>query len=279
VATPTRTQHAVEGALGEILVDVRAASRGAAQPAVLLLHGFKGFKDYAFLPVYAERLARAGFVAITASVSGAGVDAVGDFTRTERFAANTYSKELDDLHCVVRALQQGALDVAVPTSLGVVGHSRGGGMALLLSRETPAVAATVTWAGIGHVRRHTDAELEAWRRLGTIKILHQRLRIHLPLHYDVVEDCLAHEHGRLSIPEAARLLGKPWLQVHGTADGTVTIAEADRLAEHAGSALTERLVLDGGDHTFGTKHPWSGATAAMEQVFDRTTRFLTQHLR
>lgn len=278
MATPTLTHHALDGALGEILVDVRSASRGTAQPAVLLLHGFKGFKDYAFLPVYADRLARAGFVAVTVSVSGAGVDAAGDFTRVERFASNTYSKELDDLGVVVRALQQGQLDVAAPSSLGVVGHSRGGGMALLLTHETPAIAAAVTWAGIGKVRRHSDAELEAWQRLGTIKILHQRLRIHLPLHYDVVADCLAHEHGRLDIPEAARTLGRPWMQVHGTADGTVTIAEAQHLAEHAGDALTERLVLEGADHTFGTKHPWGGATAEMEAVFNATTRFLSRHL-
>jgi hypothetical protein len=66
--------------------------------------------------------------------------------------------------------------------------------------------------------------------------------------------------------------------VHGTADGTVTIAEAQHLAEHAGDALTERLVLEGADHTFGTKHPWGGATAEMEAVFNATTRFLSRHL-
>lgn len=279
MATPTLTHHQLDGALGEILVDVRAASRATAQPAVLLLHGFKGFKDYAFLPVLAERLARAGFVAVTASVSGAGVDAAGDFTRTDRFAVNTYSKELDDLGIVLAALQGGALQVAPATSIGVVGHSRGGGMALLLARETAAVAAVVTWAGIGKVRRHTDAELEAWQRLGTITVLHQRLRIRLPLHYDVVADCLAHEEGRLNIPEAARTLGRPWLQVHGTADTTVTFAEAQALAEHAGDALTERLVLEGADHTFGTKHPWGGASPAMDEAFDATTRFFARHLR
>lgn len=278
MATPSLTAHAVEGALGEILVDVRAASRTAPQPAVLLLHGFKGFKDYAFLPIFAERLARAGFAGINVSVSGAGVDAAGDFTRLERFASNTYSKELDDLAAVVQALQRGELGVVPPSSIGVVGHSRGGGMALLLARETPAIGAVASWAGIGKVRRHSDAELEAWRRLGTIKVLHERLRIHLPLHFDVVTDCLANEHGRLDIAEAARGLACPWLQVHGTADATVPFAEAERLAEDAGAALTERLHLDGADHVFGTKHPWGGATPAMEQVFDTTTRFLSRHL-
>ena len=167
---------------------------------MLVHHGFKGFKDYAFLPPFAERLARAGFTAVNVSVSGSGVDESGEFTRLDRFARNTYSLELDDLGVVVRTLLAGELGTATPSSLGIVGHSRGGGMALCLARETPAIAAVATWAAIGKARRHNDAELAAWRKLGTVKILHERLKIYLPLHFDVAEDCLAHEAGRLNIP-------------------------------------------------------------------------------
>jgi len=277
MATPTLSHHALSGALGEILVDVRAASRDARQPAVLLHHGFKGFKDYAFLPPFAERLARAGFTAVTVSVSGAGVDASGNFTRLERFARNTYSKELDDLGIVIRALSAGLLDTAIPSSLGLVGHSRGGGMALCLARETPAIAAVSTWAAIGTARRHTDAEIAAWRKAGTVDILHERLRIRLPLHFDVADDCLLREDGRLNIPEAARSLERPWLQVHGTADQTVPFEEATALAAVAG-AEHQSLFLEGADHTFGTKHPWGGTSPASEQLFDATVRFLSHTL-
>jgi dienelactone hydrolase len=277
MATPTLTHHTLPGALGDILVDVRAASRDHAQPAVLLLHGFKGWKDYAFLPVFAERLARSGFVAVTASVSGAGVDAAGDFTQLDRFAVNTYSRELDDLGVVMRALTAGALESAVPSSVGVVGHSRGGGIALLLAHETPAVRAVATWAAIGRVRRHSDAELAAWKQLGTIRVLHQRLRIHLPLSYEVVEDCLRYEHGRLDIPAAAAALGRPWLQVHGTGDMTVPYHEATDIAAVAGPGH-ETLFLEGVDHTFGAVHPWAGPTPAITRVFDMTARFLARHL-
>lgn len=277
MATPTLSHHALSGALGEILVDVRAASRDARQPAVLLHHGFKGFKDYAFLPPFAERLARAGFTAVTVSVSGAGVDASGNFTRLERFARNTYSKELDDLGIVIRALSAGLLDTAIPSSLGLVGHSRGGGMALCLARETPAIAAVSTWAAISTARRHSDAEIAAWRKARTVDILHERLRIRLPLHFDVADDCLLHEDGRLNIPEAARSLGRPWLQVHGTADQTVPFEEATALAAVAGAGHRS-LFLEGADHTFGTKHPWGGASPGSEQLFDATVQFLSHTL-
>lgn len=277
MATPTLTHHTLPGALGDILVDVRAASRDLSQPSVLLVHGFKGFKDYAFLPVFAERLAREGFVAVTASVSGSGVDAAGDFTRLERFAVNTYSKELDDLGVVIRALQGGELATAPPSSLGVVGHSRGGGMALCLARETPEIDAVVTWAAIGRARRHSDAELAAWQQAGSVDILHQRLRIRMPLSFDVAADCLAHEHGRLDIPAAAAELGRPWLQVHGRADTTVPFAEAEALARVAGAGHQSHF-LDDAEHTFGATHPWSGPTPQLASVFDATARFLARHL-
>ncbi len=240
-------------------------------------HGFKGFKDYAFLPPFADRLARAGFTAINLSVSGSGVDADGDFTRLDRFASNTYSKELDDLGVVIRAALAGELGTAVPSSLGVTGHSRGGGMVLCLARETPAIAAVATWAAIGQARRHNDAELAAWRKAGSVKILHERLRIHLPLNFDVAADCLEHENGRLNIPEAARTLGRPWLQVHGTADQSVPFAEAEALAAVAGPEH-QALFLDGVDHTFGSKHPWAGASPAMEEVFAATVKFFSRTL-
>ena len=62
MATPTLTRHVLGGVLGPILVDVRAAGRDSPRPAVVVLHGFKGFKDWGMFPPLADRLARAGFV-------------------------------------------------------------------------------------------------------------------------------------------------------------------------------------------------------------------------
>ena len=278
MATPLLTHHSLPGALGPILVDVRATTREAAMPAVLIHHGFKGFKDYAFLPPFADRLARAGFTAITVSVSGSGVDEFGNFTHLDRFAINTYTRELDDLGAVIDALNRGALGTVSPTSLGIVGHSRGGGMALCLARETPRIGAVVTWAAIGTARRHTEPELAAWRKAGTIEILNQRTRQYLPLDYEVAEDCLTHEQGRFNIPLAAATVGRPWLLIHGTADETVPLGEARGLAESATDPRSEALFVEGAGHTFGTVHPWAGPTADSEQLFDATTRFLSRHL-
>ena len=51
--------------------------RAAPRPAVLVLHGFKGFKDWGMFPPLAERLALAGFSAVSPNFSGSGVDDAG----------------------------------------------------------------------------------------------------------------------------------------------------------------------------------------------------------
>lgn len=278
MATPTLSHHTLPGALGPILIDVRAASRNAPQPAVLIMHGFKGFKDYAFLPQIAERLARAGFTAVNFSVSGSGVDEHGEFTGPERFARNTYTREMGDIGLVVRALLAGELGVVPPTSIGMIGHSRGGGVALCVVRETPEITALVTWAAISTIRRYPDEVVEMWRRLGRIEVENVRTQQKLPMDYEIVEDALANAD-RFDIAKAAQTLDRPWLLVHGTEDETIPLAEGRELAASAAPLHTEALFIEGASHTFGARHPWLGHTKETEQLFGATVLFLSRHLR
>src|SRR5690349_22908992 len=101
MATPTLSKHSVPGALGPILVDVRAGGRDTPRPAVVILHGFKGFKDWGMFPPLAERLARAGITAVSANASGSGVDDAGEFAFPDRFGHNTFSRELEDVRRVI----------------------------------------------------------------------------------------------------------------------------------------------------------------------------------
>lgn len=107
MATPTLSTHELAGTLGPILVDVRAGGREMPRPAVVIVHGFKGFKDWGMFPPLAERLARAGFVAVSLNLSGSGVDSAGEFSYPERFARDTFSAGLDDVAVVIAALLAG----------------------------------------------------------------------------------------------------------------------------------------------------------------------------
>jgi uncharacterized protein len=278
MATPTLTKHTLPGALGEILIDVRAGGRGSPRPAVVVVPGFKGFKDWGMFPPFADRLARAGLSAVSMNPSGSGVDDAGDFTLAERFGHNTYSAELDDTLEVVEALARGALGVAPPSSIGLVGHSRVGGVGVLAAAEDRRITALATWAAISSVERWSPAEQRAWREAGVKEIVNARTGQRLPLYPDVLDDIDSHAAVRLDILGAAGRLAIPWLIVHGAEDESVSSLEAEALHAAARGDLARHLPIAGAGHTFGTVHPWRGETPAFRLVADETLGFLAAHL-
>ena len=278
MATPTLTKTTLAGRLGEILVDVRAAERRTPAPAIVVLHGFKGFKDWGMFPPFAERAARAGFTAVSLNVSGSGVDDAGEAAWPERFGHNTFSAELADLDVLLGALDGGRLGVPRPSSIGIVGHSRGGGMAILFAARTPRITALATWAAIATVRRWSADQAAEWRRKGRLDVVNARTGQVLPMYPGTLDDIDANGAGSLDIEAAAGRVTAPWLLVHGSADEAVPLAEADRLAAAARSGVVQRPTLDGAGHTFGAVHPFKGMTPALEQVFDRTVAHLGKAL-
>ena len=278
MATPTLTKHSLPGSLGEILIDVRAGGRASTRPAVLVLHGFKGFKDWGMFPPLSERLAQAGFVVISPNLSGSGVDDEGDFSLPERFGHNTFSAELEDVRRVIDALMAGQLGVPTPSTLGLVGHSRGGGIAILQAARDPRVRTLVTWAAISSVERWPAPQRNAWRAAGKTDIQNARTGQVLPLYTDVLDD-IEQNASALDIEAAGRRIRVPWLLIHGTEDESVHFAEAERLKAASARPDTRLLPIEGGGHTFGAVHPWRATTPELATVFDATLAWLTTRLK
>jgi uncharacterized protein len=276
MATPTLTRHRLPGALGEILIDVRAGGRGTPRPAVIVVHGFKGFKDWGLWPSLADRIARAGLSAVTLNLSGSGVDDGGEFVYAERFGHNTFSSELQDLSRVVDALNGGALAVARPSGVGLLGHSRGGGVAVLHAAGDARIRALVTWAAISTVERWPAAQRAAWRAAGVNEVKNVRTGQVLPLYPDVLDD-IERNAAALDIASAAARIEVPWLIVHGTEDEAVPLAEGERLA--AAAPRARFVPVEGAGHTFGAVHPWQGESPELQQVEDMTLAFFAEHLR
>jgi uncharacterized protein len=278
MATPSLTKHTIPGELGEILVDVRAGGRSSSRPAVVVVHGFKGFKDWGMFPPLAERLARAGLTAVSLNLSGSGVDDAGEFTLPERFGHNTFTAELSDLQRVLDSLYRGELAVAPPTTAGLLGHSRGGGIAVLQTARDARIRALVTWSAISTVERWSPEEQSQWRASGVKEIVNTRTGQRLPLYLDVLDEVQSHAQGRLDILEAAGRVSVPWLIVHGASDESVSLLEAEALRGASPLETTRLFVAQGTGHTFGAVHPWQGSTPELDQVFDQTLAMLATHL-
>ena len=227
-------------------------------------------------PPLAERLARAGFTAVSFNFSGSGVDDAGEFTLPERFGHNTFSAELGDTRVVLDALYRGELGVPPPTATGLIGHSRGGGIAVLHAAHDMRVQTLVTWSAISTVERWGAEERVAWRMTGHTSILNARTGQTLRLYTDVLDD-IDRSASALDIQAAAAQIRIHWLVVHGRADESVRFAEAQALMD--GSTGTARLLgVEGGGHTFGAAHPWRGSTPALETAFDATLQWLATNL-
>jgi len=276
MATPLLTQQTLPGVLGPLLVDVRTSDRTEPRPAVLILHGFKGFKDWGMFPPLAERMARAGFTAVSFNLSGSGVDQRGEFSFPERFGHNTYSAELEDTRRVMDALADGGLGVACTERLGLVGHSRGGAVAILTAARDPRVQALVTWAAIAHTHRWRDQVAE-WRARGRLDVVNARTGQVLPLYPDLLDDLERHAD-QLDVPAAAARIGIPWLVLHGEADAGVPVAEAALLAGMATRVPPRLMRLPDTGHTFGAVHPFAGMTPELAQVIDETVKWMGRYL-
>jgi dienelactone hydrolase len=260
---------------GPLRVDVRSgASPGEVRPAVVICHGFKGFKDWGMFPKLADRLATAGFVAASFNFSGSGVSGGDVFDEPERFYRQKPSADLADLRAVVDYLAANGSQW-----IALLGHSRGGGLAIIHAARDARIKALVTWAAVDHFLRWPMDVIQQWRETGTVDVVNQRTGQVLPIGRDALDDWDRYGDNLLDVVAAARRVRVPWLVVHGTEDATVPVEVGRILAEVSGAPKTETFVVEGGSHTFGARHPWAGATPELDQVFERTLRFLSRHLR
>jgi uncharacterized protein len=256
---------------GPLRVDVRSGARpGEVRPAVVICHGFKGFKDWGFFPVAGERLARAGFTAVSFNFSGSGVGADGgSFSETARWRTQTFSGDLADLAAVVD-------DVAADGApwIGLLGHSRGGGTAVLEAGRDDRIRALVTWGAVSRYGWWTEEEAERWRAEGQLEVVNLRTGEVLPVGRRLLEDFEAGREGALDIVAAAARVNIPWLLVHGADDETVDPEHA-RLLQRASGGRARLLTVEGAGHTFGVRHPWAGSTGAFDRVLEATVAFFT----
>jgi dipeptidyl aminopeptidase/acylaminoacyl peptidase len=228
-------------------------------------------------PPFAERLAQAGFTAVSPNLSGSGVDDAGEFTLPEKFGHNTFTAELQDARTVIEALTRGDLGVAAPSTLGLVGHSRGGGVGVLLTAQDPRVRALVTWAAIASVERWPPDQRSQWRQDGRLEVRNARTGQVFPLYPDVLDD-IQQNRSELDITAAAERIQVSWLLVHGTNDESVGFSEAELLKGASSRKTTRLMPVERGGHTFGAVHPWRSSTPELDQVFDATLAWLGAHL-
>ncbi|HEU4940382.1 MAG TPA: alpha/beta fold hydrolase, partial [Candidatus Eisenbacteria bacterium] len=228
----------------------QGVTRGGEPRAVLLCHGFRGYKDWGFIPLLASTLAAQGATAVAFNMTGSGiVDADGVFVERERFRKSTYSAELEDLDRVARWLSRRITAGGRPAALGLIGHSRGGAMAILYAASHPEVRTVVALAAPSRIGVWPDAAFEAWREGRPHVVRDFRARAELPLGPEIYDD-IARNGARYDLQRAAAMLTIPLLVVQGDRDRSVPVEEGRALASWGPPATTELAIIEGAGHSF-----------------------------
>jgi pimeloyl-ACP methyl ester carboxylesterase len=250
-------------------------STAAAVKTVVICHGFKGFAHWAFFPYLARALAESGTRAITFDLSGSGVGPDREnFSQLEEFATNTFTQELSDLDQVVAEVRRRGW---IQNGFGLFGHSRGGGVAILHAAHHRSVKTLVTWAAISSTFRWSDSDVAAWRQRGYTDIHNSRTGQNMRLGTAMLDEVESLGKTKLDISAAARRIAVPWLIVHGEADETVPLKEAEVLSELSSGRATLWRV-EGGNHGFGASHPVTNAPPTLALVTRGTVAFFAEHL-
>ena len=262
------------------IVDLPEAA--GPRPTVVIAHGFKGFLEWGFFPHLAELLRCRGFVVVRFNFWGTGMKP-GDalVTDLDAFRANTFTADLEDLETVLTALTQEKLAAGHidPKTLGLIGHSRGGGAVLLAAAKTPwneAVRGLVTWNSIGRIDYVAPDRRESWKREGELEVINGRTGQRLMLGPELLAE-IETLPPELDLHAAAARRTTPWLQLHGEKDEAIPLSEAEAMAQ-AATGSHQFQVIEGGSHTFGARHPFAGPTPHLIEALNATQRWFRRHL-
>jgi dipeptidyl aminopeptidase/acylaminoacyl peptidase len=204
-------------------------------------------------------------------------------TQPESFRQATFSRDREDLEAVLAAVgNELAAEQSDPNRIGLIGHSRGGGDAILAAgfgSQRERLKALVTWSAVSTFDRLSKAEKDQWRQNESITVVNARTGQKLPVHVAVLEDL--ERKGDALIPlHAAEQVRAPWLIIHGGEDETVNAGEARLLAQAAkkSRSICELQILDEAGHTFGAQHPFVAPTPDLITAMNATQTWLRRYL-
>jgi pimeloyl-ACP methyl ester carboxylesterase len=262
----------------EILGDSHVPD-GEAIGCALLLHGYKGYKDYGFIPLLAQDLCDRGIVVHRFNFSTSGMtNDISTFARPDLFALDTWSRQVDDVRRVMRAVRD---DELFGAGLGafLIGHSRGGATALLSAgrhRDELGLAGVVTINAVDRCCRMADDEQRATLERGYLMTESARTKQLLRIDAGWLREQLDAPEDHDVLLQASRC-GLPSCILHGDADDAVDIDAGLAIAHKLNTPL---IVLEKANHVLNMANPSDLNAPRSEPLLKSTAaiaRFIREH--
>ncbi|MDG2165192.1 MAG: acyl-CoA thioester hydrolase/BAAT C-terminal domain-containing protein [Flavobacteriales bacterium] len=265
----------IDGCNGrKISIDYRFKVTQKSLIPIIYVHGFKGFKDWGASNLVADYFANQGFLFLKFNFSHNGVTPKNplDFVDLEAFGMNNYLIELKELGIVIDWLEASELNIQF-SKLAVIGHSRGGGIALLRSAQDKRIKNTITWASVCDFEARFPVDVSEWKETGVQHILNGRTMQMMPLYFQFYKTFIDNKE-ILNIPFQFQNIEQNVMIIHGTDDQVVPFSDA-KFIESRITKSTLVLIKNTG-HTFGVKHPFkiNHLPKTMVKVIDESIKFL-----
>jgi|WetSurMetagenome_2_1015567.scaffolds.fasta_scaffold03444_10 uncharacterized protein len=191
-------------------------------PAIILLHGFTGYKEEAHLQELAKTLAQNGFVAIRFDCSGSGES---DGTLEKDYLMSNY---LEDIECVYSYLRN--YEFVDKNNIGIAGHSMGAMLSIIFASAHPEIKACV---GISPLTtmilgNGIKAALERWQELGWLYRQLSNNGKHIKIPFSFIQDA-----EKFNVLDFVGELHCPLAVVIGLADDVVDPDNSRKIFEAA----------------------------------------------
>lgn len=233
--------------------------------ALLICHGYKGYKDYGFFPALAQAAAQVGWAALRFNFSHSGMtNNIETFERADLFEQDTWSKQIFDLQAVASAAQNSQLTGGVNLSDRPIvwfGHSRGGLTTLLtaarafedktgkLIKPSGVIAA----ASPDKPCNLSSEDKKTFHLTGRMPVQSSRTGQMLYVGLDWLEE-IENDPKAFDPVRAVKKIGCPLIFIHGTDDQAVSVQASEKLNK-AAKNLGQLEIIANAAHTFNCPNP------------------------
>lgn len=250
-------------------------STNKSQGTLVICHGYKGFKDWGMFPYVAEKLSE-HYDVITFNFSHNGVgENLLEFTELEKFAVNTYSRELEDLNVLIESIRERKLPINYEIRnypIFLLGHSRGAGVSLIYSFDhSNLIQGVISWNGVTDLDLFSDEEKNEMKSKGRAYVYNGRTKQQMPLDLLILEDMKEHQE-RYHILKRVISAKTPIVLVQGAEDFQ-KLRKGSSLLLEANPSIPWIQIPDG-NHTFRAVHPFQATTEPLEEAIRQTMKCL-----
>jgi len=270
----------IRNSSGDVITgDLRYVDDGSIKPLLVVCHGFTAHKDWGPFPFFGKRFAALGFATIVLNFSHNGIgDNFKKFTEYDKFSRNTIGKELEDLQALLDAVERGEVGgrIVDRNRVGLVGHSRGGGVVMLYASLDERVRAVAAWSTVATFFRYTPHQREIWEEEGYLPVTIRAIQTKLRYGIEMLRDLEANRE-KYDLVKAVQKISVPLLLVHGEADVSVKPAEAEKLFEASNKSKTEMVMVPHAGHMFGVKSGSTKSTPMVEHITELTAKWFHVH--